>query len=256
MKKLSCFLVLMSTACFGQQSTHQAIIDEYCGNCAWKHSYFAHEWQECIDAGLEKDSTVAYLWQQKAMPYFKRQKFEVALKYLDKAVQYDKKSWLAYRAYLKCIFVKDHRGAIADFTECIELYGNSYEMDHTYRFYIALSYLQLEEIDKAEAILREDIAAAGVAAHHLDVFYYGIVKYEQRQWEAAIARFDRAIELYPEFSDAKYYKSKCLKRLGRDEEADKLYAGARSDFENGYTINEDNVIYEKYPYQVTYYRRN
>lgn len=254
MKKLSCILVLMSIACFGQQTGHQAIIDEYCGNCAWKHSYFSYEWQECLNAGLEKDSTVAYLWQQKAMPYFKRQKFELALKYLDKAVHYDKKGWLAYRAYLKCIFVKDHKGAIEDFTECISLYGNSYEMDHTYRFYIALSYLQLEEIDKAEAILSEDIKIAGDSAHHLDIFYYGIVKYEQKGWDEAIAQFDRAIGLYPEFSDAKYYKSKCLMRLGQKEAADKLYAEARSDFQKGYTINEDNVIYEKYPYQVTNYR--
>ena len=255
MKKLSSILLLISVACFGQQASRQAIIDEYCGNCAWHHSYHSPEWQECLDAGLKKDSTVAYLWQQKAMPYFKRQKFEIALNYLDKAVHYDKKEWLAYRAYLKCIFVKDHHGAIADFTECINLYGNSYEMDHTYRFYIALSYLQLEEIDKAGAILAGDITAAGDNAHHLDIFYYGIVKYEQRQWEDAITQFDRAIGLYPEFSDAKYYKSKCLERLGQKEAADKLYAEAHSDFEKGFTINEDNVIYEKYPYQVTYYRQ-
>lgn len=254
MKILSCFLLLISGACFGQQTNKEAIIDEFCVNCAWHHSYYSPEWQECLDAGLKKDSTAAYLWQQKAMPYFKRQKFETAMKYLDKAVFYDKKSWLAYRAYLKCIFVKNHREAIADFSECISLYGNNYEMDHSYRFYIALSYLQLEEIDKAEAIWADDIAVAEGDAHQLDIFYYGIVKYEQKQWDAAIAQFDSAIGLYPEFSDAKYYKSICLRRLGQEELADKLYAEAKLDFENGYTITEDNVIYEKYPYQVTYYR--
>ena len=40
------------------------------------------EWQNCLDEGLKKDSTVAYLWQQKAMPYFKLRKCEIGMPYV------------------------------------------------------------------------------------------------------------------------------------------------------------------------------
>lgn len=111
------------------------------------------KWQECLDAGLKKDSTVAYLWQQKAMPYFKAKKYEIGMEYLDKAMLYDRKNWLPYRAFIKCIFTKTYREAIIDFEICKKLYGNSYVMDHTYNFYIGISYLQLNKYKKAEELL-------------------------------------------------------------------------------------------------------
>ena len=62
--------------------------------------------------------------------------------------------------------------------------------------------------------------------------------------------FDRAIKAYPEFADALYYKGACLRSLGKQEEATKLIEAAKKYGKQGYTINEDNVIYERYPYQL------
>jgi len=221
--------------------------------------YHAHEWQECLDAMLERDSTVAYFWQQKAMPYFKSGKYEVGMVLQDKAVAYDINQ-LPYRGFIKCIFAKTYKEAIVDFEKSVQLFGNSYEMDHTYNFYIAVSYLQLNEFVKAEQLLEKELknsidSKGADNAHHLDLFYYGIAKFEQKQWAEALIVFDRALKIYPQFSDVKFYKSICLSRLGRVEEANRIYDEARSDFKAGYTINEDNVVYEKYPYQVTYYRQ-
>ncbi|MEO8534361.1 MAG: hypothetical protein ABI441_11440, partial [Flavobacterium sp.] len=65
-----------------------AIILEYVTNCAerYNYNYQMAEWQNCLDEGLKKDSTIAALWQQKAMPYFKARKYEVGMQYIDKAV--------------------------------------------------------------------------------------------------------------------------------------------------------------------------
>ena len=243
---------------FGQSKKQQALIDEYLESCGNRLYYHAPEWQECLDAMLAKDSTVAYFWQQKAMPYFKARKYEVGMALQDKAVSYDINQ-LPYRAFIKCIFSKSYCDAIVDFEESIRLFGNTYEMDHTYNFYIALSYIQLNEFSKAESILekelRNTIDAKGTDnAHHLDLFYYGISKYEQKKWAEAVAVFDRALKLYPQFSDVKFYKAICLSRLNKKDEYIKLYDEARADFKAGYTINEDNVVYEKYPYQITHYR--
>ncbi|MNQ11521.1 hypothetical protein D3C85_244100 [compost metagenome] len=110
----SFFITLLS---FGQVSTnkaHDAIVEEFLSNCAEKHNYIFEmsEWQDCLDQGLKKDSTVAYLWQQKAMPYFKCKKYEVGMPFLDKAVFYNKERWLSYRAFMKCIFSHEYKDAI------------------------------------------------------------------------------------------------------------------------------------------------
>ena len=44
-------------------------------------------------------------------------------------------------------------------------------------------------------------------AHFLDLFYYGISKYEQQKWEEAIIEFDKSLKQYNNFCVAKNYIS-------------------------------------------------
>lgn len=238
-----------------KKTRQEAIIKEHVYDCADKTNYTTqmYKYQNCLDAGIKKDSTIAYLWQQKAMPYFKARKYEVGMPLLDKAVLLDEKRWLAYRGFIKCIFSKNYKEAIKDFEVCIEKYTNSYEMDHTYAFYIGLSYLQLNEFKKAESVFKKDIEEQQnkfKEAHYLDLFYYGISKYEQQKWQEAIDEFDKSLKQYPQFSDVELYKAICLAKLDIKEEASLLLKKAKKDAETGYTINEDNAIYETYPYKV------
>ena len=237
------------------EESQNKIIEEHLRQCASHYSYVfqMNAWQECLDKGLEKDSTIAYLWQQKAMPYFKIQKYEVGMRFIDKAVLYNPQRYQPYRAFIKCIFAKTYQEAIIDLEDCIKKYGNNYEMDHTYKFYLALSYLQLNEFQKAEEIFKEDIQEQEKRigeAHFLDVFYYGISKFEQNKWEEAIVAFDQSLARYQQFSEAKYYKAICLLNLGKITESKTAMEEAKKDQKNGYTINEDNSIYEPYPYKV------
>lgn len=240
-----------------KKARQDAIIKEHLENCAYQYDYTVSmlEWQECLDNGLKKDSTIAYLWQQKAMPLFKARKYEAGMVFLDKAVKYDKKNWLPYRGFIKCIFAKTFKEAIIDFEESKKIFGNSYEMDHTYDFYIGLSYLQLNDFKKAEEVFKNNIefvknTQSEDAIHHLDLFYYGISKFEQNKLDEAIVEFDKALAKYPEFSDVEFYKAFSLLRLGQPEAAQKLMEKAKADLKKGYTINEDNAIYERYPYQI------
>ncbi len=234
------------------------IIDEYLRNGAWKHESYSREYQEEINKGLEKDSTIAYLWQQKAMPLFKQGKHEIGMEFIDKAVKYDRRKWQEYRAFMKCIFAKDYRDAIADFQDYEKRYGYGYVMDHSYDFYIGLSYLQLNEFKKAEDIFQKDYERTLNEKdkdwlHHLDLFYYGISRYEQKDYKGAIEMFDKALIIYPQFSDVLCYKAESLRRLGKVKEGDELTKDCKSFAEKGFTINEDNVKYEKYPYQIRWY---
>jgi len=232
-----------------------SLIDIYLKHGAWQEDPYSQEWQKEIDKGLKVDSTVAYFWQQKAMPLFKQGKYEIGMPFIDKAVKYNPKRWQDYRAFIKCIFSKQYEAAIVDFKDYQEKYGYGFVMDHSYNFYIALSLLQLNEFEKAEIIFEKDykktLQENGKGwLHHLDLFYYGISKYEQKKYEEAIEVFDQALEIYPQFSDVQYYKAKILFRLGKPEEGELMYGNAKENAAEGYSINEDNAIYERYPYQV------
>lgn len=232
----------------------EEIINEHLKNGAWKYQMMSQEWQQEINQGLAKDSTIAYLWQQKAMPLLKMRKYEVGIEYLDKAVKYDAQKWQDYRAFTKCIFAKTYKDAIIDFEDYKRKFGYGYVMDHTYDFYIALSYLQLNEFEKAEQIFQADYERQAEKwgkdnLHHLDLFYYGISKYELRKYEEAIELFDKSLAIYPDFSEVQLYKAVCLRKLGRKEEAKKYDILAEENGRKGNTINEANAKYEMYPYQ-------
>lgn len=238
-----------------RKAEQEAIIEEYLRGCANKYPLYSQERQRCLDAGLEKDPTIAYLWQQKAMPLFKQGKYEVGMEYIDKAVEIDPKRWQPYRAFIKVIFAKTYRAGIADFEDLLRKYGNAYVMDHTYKFHMGLSHLQLNEFEKAEAIFEEDLKEqveqwGEDGEHHLDLFYYGISKFEQGKSEEAIEVLDKALKIYPTFAEVQYYKAICLYRQDKQEEAKTLMESAQANGKAGNTINEDNVIYERYPYQV------
>lgn len=258
------FSLFLSMICLGQndvdlnkKKTQEFIIEEFTKNCAYKYDYNYQMdlWQDCLDLGLKKDSTIAYLWQQKAMPYFKARKYEVGLPLIDKAVYYDRINWQPYRAFIKCIFIKNYKEAIIDFEDCKKRFGNGFVMDHTYNFYIALSYLQLNEYEKAEILLLDYTESTKNKlgedwVHPTALFYLGVAQMERKKLSEAIATFNRALKLYPQFSDVKYYKAVCITKInGSQDEVNQLIEESKSDAKLGYTINEDNIIYETYPYQ-------
>ncbi len=235
-----------------------SIYNKYLVNGAWKLPIYSTAFQQKIDEALAIDSTYAYLWQQKAMPLYKQQKYQVGKPFLDKAVLYDEKEHLDYRGFMKCIFSKDYRGAIEDFSKYKATYGYGYEMDHTYDFYIGLSHLQLNNFEEAikflEASIAYDIEKSGQkTGHYLDKFYLAIANQEIENYERSVSLLNEVLDDYDKFSDAKYYLGVSLLRMGQKEQAMELFKQAKVDFENGYTITEDNADYEKYPYQILHY---
>lgn len=246
--------IVDSTNSAATMQRQENIIDEHFRQGALQYPLYSQERQREIDKGLAKDPTIAYLWQQKAMPLFKQGKYEAGMQYLDKAVTYDRRRYLNYRAFMKCIFSKTYREAIVDFENYKEDFGYGFVMDHSYDFHIALCYLQLNEFKKAEETFKADydytVSTKGEDwLHHLDLFYYGVTKYELNKNEEAIELFDLALERYPQFSEVLLYKAVCLGKLGRPEEARESYELAELYGKKGFSITEDNAIYERYPYQ-------
>jgi tetratricopeptide (TPR) repeat protein len=257
------FLLLFTISCKSQnedvatKSHEEIVIETYLKNGAWNHHYLTKEWDEWINKGLQQDSTIAYLWQQKALPFWKQKKYQLAISYYNKAVELDKKQWLSRLAFLKCIFAKDYNGSLADIMAYKKEFGSTYEQDHSLEVYMGICYLQLNQFDKAFKILKENIENQEKEhgtdwVHYLDRYYFAIANYELNNYQAAISEFDKVLKEYPNFSDAQYYKSICLNYLGQKENAKTLMAQGKSNFENGNTFNEDSNQYENYPYQITW----
>ena len=233
------------------------IIDTYLKNGAWNYHYLTKEWDEWINKGIAEDSTIAYLWQQKALPFWKQKKYQQATSYYDKAVQFDRKGWLARRGFLKCIFTKDYTASLIDLKDYRDEFGPTYEQDHSLEFYMSVCYLQLNQYNQAFTILEKEIDQQKLeygdqAIHYLDQFYLAIALFELKEYNKAISQLDIVLTKYPRFSDAQYYKSLCLHYLNQKNEAKTLALQGKANFENGYTFNEDSSKYEDYPYQITW----
>ncbi|RMA57026.1 tetratricopeptide repeat protein [Ulvibacter antarcticus] len=215
----------------------------------------SQERRDALDVAIAKFPDIANFYQQRAMPLYKQNKDELGLPFLEKAAALNPEKYLDYMGFMKCIFSKNYRGAISDFEKVQELSGDGYVMDHTYYFYIGISYLQLNEFEKAKIYLDKSIAQTEGEngrewVHFLDLWYLGIANYELGDCENAIVAYDEALSKYPSFGDVKYYKAICLFKMKKYEASQALFKEAKDDILNDNTINEDNVIYEEYPYQV------
>ncbi|WP_291866748.1 tetratricopeptide repeat protein [Maribacter sp.] len=213
--------------------------------------------QKYLDSALLIKPDSAYFWQQKAMPLYKARKYSLGKPFLKKAVEYDAAGQLDYSGFMKCIFSKEYQESITELLEVKELLGDRYVMDHTYNFYIGLDYLQLNKFDKAKEFLLKSKEQQfkdfpndepEEACHYLDWFYLGIVEYELENFDAAIAHFNMSLKVYTNFADALYYKAISLRNNNQLDEAKKVFELAFKNKQN--TINEDQVFYEIYPYQI------
>jgi tetratricopeptide (TPR) repeat protein len=223
---------------------------------SWNYSLGSAKHQLYLDSALRIMPTNAYYWQQKSMPLYKAGKYEVGSPFLDSAVKYDPEQWLEYRGFMKCIFEKNYKVALADLRKAKIKYGSKRAvMDHPYDFYIGLCHLQLNRPDSAEqyvtACIEDALKTRGEKwVHYNHLFYQGVIRFERENYRQAIESFDKTLALYPGFSDAEYYKALCLFELGQVQDAYALMRKANDDHRQGYSMNEDNCKYEFYPYQV------
>lgn len=257
MNKIVFLLLFTSVFCFGQNSKRDDIREKYLVNGAYKYHYLMPEWTENIDKALKIDSTIAELWQMKALPLWKTRKYDLALQSFDKAVKYNRQAFLSRRGYLKCIFKKDYRAAIEDLEQAEKEFGEVNQNDHSLKFYVALSHLQLNEFDIAEKTMKNDMQntlkiSGESGIHYLQQFYLGVILYEEKKYDEAILNFDKALSFYKNFADAEYYKGLCLLKISKNQEGVNLLYKAKEDAENHHSFHEDDSYYELFPYQVNW----
>ncbi|WP_193813074.1 tetratricopeptide repeat protein [Kaistella flava (ex Peng et al. 2021)] len=220
-----------------------------------KVSLFSIQHQLYLDSLIAILPKEPFFWQQKAMPLFKQKKYELGMKYLDKAIELDPTDhYREYRAFIKCVFQKNYSESLEEFNYLTKINGDDgVIMDHPYSFWMGLCYLQLNEFDKAKNFIEKSIVFGqkNNFVNPYELFYLGIIEYEKENYQNAINNFNKSLEQYENFSDAKYYKALSLLNLNKKEEGQILLLEANNDFKNGFTFNEGNSLYEQFPYQVS-----
>jgi tetratricopeptide (TPR) repeat protein len=227
---------------------------------AWKEygAYNNPKWQIYYDSLIALCPNMANAYREKAIPYIKNGEYAKAMPLEDKAVMLDPKAFTAYRGFLKCIFTKDYEGALVDFEQAEKLSPGGFEMDHTYPFYQGLCYLMLKDYPQAEKQFKKDVQIQigndkQRKSHHLTSLYLGILYLEMKKYTEAEKYLKSAITAYSQFSDAHFYLGLVYKKTARKSLATSHLQQALSAVKQGYGINEDNVIYAYYPYQITAY---
>lgn len=237
------------------QAVRDSLITRYIDSGAERYGYNNPRWGRYCDSLIRICPGVAEAYQLKAIPFIKYGDYATAFPLEDKAVELNPVIFTSYRAFLKCIFTKDYRGAIADFTKAQQLVPNSYEMDHTFFFYIGLCYLELKNYKPAEENLKRDIfiqtgGDTSKLPHFNTLFYTGVLYYEMKKYPLAEKYLLTCLKVYHQHPDASYFTGLVYERMNRKALAKNYLQLAKQSLEDNYGINEGNVYYTNYPHQI------
>lgn len=265
--------VLLISLCNGQATVQKlslcdctsrkvqdSLTEKFLENGAFKlpHMFNNPRWSLYCDSVIAICPNIAYAYQQKAIPFIKYGEFGKAFALENKAVELEPEVYTAYRGFLKCIFTKDYDGAILDFLKAQELSPNNYEMDHTYFFWLAVSYMESGNFTEAENNFRQDIfiqtnGDSTKTPHFNTLFYYGVFYYEMKNYSLAKEYLLKCLSQYKEHTDANYYLAMVYKAEKNYDLEKKYLLIAKYAFEKGHGISEDNVFYANYPHQIRLY---
>lgn len=257
LKKMG-FVVFYSSCIFfamAQKNTHtfqrvfEANWQKYITNGAGKYHPSHPMFFKYIDSALIVYPDDAFLYQQKAISYYKLGKFAAADSAMQIALKLDTTAYIHYFGFVKTIFEKDYKAALP----LLQYNTNArpYIADHSPVFYQGLCYLKTGNYTAAENCFNNEIAfEEGGIVHFMNYFYLAICYIEMQQYEKAIPLLDSLLERYPSFSELYFYRALIAYNKGDYAIANSLFEKALKYFDAGYTITEENAIYERYPYQL------
>jgi tetratricopeptide (TPR) repeat protein len=220
-------------------------------NFGFKHPGYS----QTYDSLLAICPNIAEAYQEKVLPYLADGNIQKAIGCMDKAVELDPKRWTAYRGYLYCIYAKNYKKAIADLEQAEKLTPNAFIQDHSFSFYIALSYMESGDYLKAESYFFKDIEqqkrGEGKNDIHFNSFLYvGILYYLMTEFDKAETYLKNCLSLYEQHPMANYYLAMTLKSTGNKQQ-NLFFDRARQYMLDGYKMNEPGTFNVNYPRHIT-----
>lgn len=152
---------------------------------------------------------------------------EEAKKALDMAISLNPQSPALLLARAQIDLEKDKESAKTYIAQALAL-----KSDYTDAIF-TLSQLQADEGNLGSAIASVEVASV-ISPNDVGVFFQlGFLRYKNRDWQGAISAFERAVELSPSYSNARYFLGLSYDKAGRTRDA-------ILQFQNIQTLNPDN----------------
>lgn len=152
---------------------------------------------------------------------------EEAKKAFDMAISLNQKSPALLLARARLDLEKDKESAKTYIAQALAL-----KSDYTDAIF-TLSQIQADEGNLGSAIASVEVASV-ISPNDVGVFFQlGFLRYKNRDWQGAISAFERAIELSPSYSNARYFLGLAYDKAGRTRDA-------IVQFQTIQTLNPDN----------------
>jgi tetratricopeptide (TPR) repeat protein len=210
------------------------------------HYQFSKEFQEVLDESIAIDSSFAYAYREKSVAYLKSGDFITWKQLMDKAVYYDLKDNLGYRAACRYDFFKDYKGAIED----IELLEKSvnYNLGHSpngdYHLIIikGLCYRAIGQELKGLRIIESKIQEEGYRPGIYDYLHLGVLYFNQGEYEKAIETFELQHERN-DIAESHYYAAFAYSKLNSQQEKIRELEESKRLYLEGYKLQESYIHY-------------
>ncbi len=190
---------------------------------------------------------------------------EAAITYFDEAVKIDKQNDVAYAKMGSIYDAKGQKSkAMVSYEKAIAI-----NPDYTTLYApLGLAYLDAGEIAKAESCVQKS-DAAGVDNLESRVLR-GVLFFKQNKTDAALAAFERVLEMEPRSAAVQYYRGQIFDRMGNGDQAIASYKKSielqpsfapasfdlgvayynKGDFNNAAAAYQDTVKYDNANYQA------
>jgi tetratricopeptide (TPR) repeat protein len=192
----------------------------------WKHEQGSAQWLATIDSAINICPNAARLWGDKTMAYMLRGEFVDAMKFANKAAEFDPHYFLGSRAWYRINYLHDYKGAIADIDALEKISGRSFVYVTNIHMYMlkGIAYRQMGNLEKAleayNLAINEQVKERGAEwVGSYDYLFRGILKYRMNDMDGAIEDLTRQVKEYESLADTYYYRGLAYAATGRKDEA-------------------------------------
>jgi len=214
------------------------------------HYQFSRVFQQKLDESIEIDSTYSYAYTDKSIAYLKSGDFITWKELIDKAVKFDTKGNLGYRAWCRYQFFRDYNGAIKDIEKLDRLvsYDIGYGANGDYHLNIvkAICFKAIGKRQEAINIIENQLIIEDYYAGLFDFFHLGVMYLETNQFNKALITFEKQINVN-DLAEVHYYMALTYKKLNDSSNYKKHLEIAKLMYDDGkilfdpYTHHFDKV---------------
>jgi tetratricopeptide (TPR) repeat protein len=191
-----------------------------------------------FDEAIQQCPKLDYAYVEKSVPYLKSGDFIEWKRIIDKAVEINPLGRLGYRGWCRYQFLRDYKGAIADFERLDSLtkfdIGYSQNGDYQLNIVKALCYKALGEKKKAIEIIEKQLTEKGYAAFLYDYLHLGVLKMEIGDDAGGIEFLMKSITLNDYFAEPYYYLALIYKKQKLAKESKENLEKAKTYYLKGY----------------------